>query len=145
LVQRRTAMINEMRGFPLQRGITFLAQPIHNALKTPQVIEDAEQNLSRRLRLAAGPRWQECKQRETDIKTVTDGPSYHTVHQTLKVGETCARSLSGKRSNLHAWARKYDHCGVTLMILIGYSLSFLLAEDPCLPVCRSSTTASIGK
>jgi hypothetical protein len=29
LVQRRTALINVMRGFPLERGITFLAQPIH--------------------------------------------------------------------------------------------------------------------
>jgi transposase len=29
LVQRRTALINEIRGFLLERGITFPAQPIH--------------------------------------------------------------------------------------------------------------------
>jgi transposase len=29
LVRRRTALINEIRGFLLERGITFAAQPIH--------------------------------------------------------------------------------------------------------------------
>src|SRR5215470_4032140 len=29
LVQRRTALINEIRGFLLERGITFAARPIH--------------------------------------------------------------------------------------------------------------------
>jgi transposase len=28
-LQRRSALINEIRGFPLERGITFPAQPIH--------------------------------------------------------------------------------------------------------------------
>ena len=29
LVQRRTALINEIRGFLLERGITFAVRPIH--------------------------------------------------------------------------------------------------------------------
>jgi transposase len=35
LVQRRTALINEIRGFLLERGITFAAQPIHCARTCP--------------------------------------------------------------------------------------------------------------
>jgi transposase len=50
LVQRRTALINEIRGFLLERGIPFAAQPIHLRKNRPAVMEDAEQNLSTRLR-----------------------------------------------------------------------------------------------
>jgi len=41
-VGRRTALINEIRGFLLERGITFAAQPIHLRKNLPTVIEDAE-------------------------------------------------------------------------------------------------------
>jgi transposase len=44
LMQRCTALINEIRGFLLERGITFPAQPIHLRKNLPTVIEDAEQN-----------------------------------------------------------------------------------------------------
>jgi transposase len=72
LVQRRTALINEIRGFLLERGITFPVQPIHLRKNLPTVIEDAEQNLSPRLRWLLERLWQEWKQTEIDIKTITD-------------------------------------------------------------------------
>jgi transposase len=72
LVQRRTALINEIRGFLLERGITFAVQPIHLRKNLPAVIEDAEQNLSPRLRWLLDRLWQEWKQLEIDIKTMTD-------------------------------------------------------------------------
>ena len=72
LVQRRTALINEIRGFLLERGITFAAQPIHLRKNLPTVIEDAEQNLSPRLRWLLDRLWQEWKQTEIDIEAITD-------------------------------------------------------------------------
>ena len=48
------------------------AQPIHLRKNLPTVIEDAEQNLSPRLRWLLDRLWQEWKQTETDIKTITD-------------------------------------------------------------------------
>jgi len=72
LVQRRTALINEIRGFLLERGITFPTQPIHLRKNLPTVIEDAEQNLSPRLRWLLARLWQEWKQTEIDIKAITD-------------------------------------------------------------------------
>jgi len=72
LVQRRTALINEIRGFLLERGITFSRQPIHLRKNLPAVMEDAEQNLSPRLRWLLDRLWQEWKQTESDIQTVTD-------------------------------------------------------------------------
>jgi transposase len=72
LVQRRTALINEIRGFLLERGITFAADPIHLRKNLPGVIEDAEQKLSTRLRWLLERMWQEWKQVEIDIKVMTE-------------------------------------------------------------------------
>ena len=59
LVQRRTALINEIRGFLLERGITFAVRPIHLRKNLLTVIEDAEQNLSSRLRWLLERLWLE--------------------------------------------------------------------------------------
>ena len=72
LVQRRTALINEIRGFLLERGITFPAQPIHLRQNLPTVVEDCEQNLTPRLRWLLDRLWQEWKQTEIDIQSITD-------------------------------------------------------------------------
>ena len=71
-MQRRTALINQIRGFLLERGITFAAKPIHLRKKLPAVMEDAEQNLSPRLRWLLQRLWQEWQQLETDIQAITD-------------------------------------------------------------------------
>src|SRR5689334_8003568 len=42
LVQRRTALINEIRGFLLERGITFAVKPIQLRKQLPAVMEDAD-------------------------------------------------------------------------------------------------------
>jgi len=72
LVQRRTALINEIRGFLLERGLTFAARPIYLRQNLPTVIEDAEQNLSPALRWLLDRLWQEWKQTETEIEAITD-------------------------------------------------------------------------
>jgi len=71
-VQRRTSLINEIRGFLLERGITFAARPIHLRKNLPAVIEDAEQNLSPGMRWLLERLWQEWKQLDIDIETITD-------------------------------------------------------------------------
>ena len=72
LVQRRTALINEIRGFLLDRGIIFAADPKHLRKNLPAVIADAEQNLTPRLRWLLDRMWQEWKQVELDIEAVSD-------------------------------------------------------------------------
>src|ERR1700757_2932425 len=72
LMQRRTALINEIRGFLLERGLTFAARPLYLRKNLPTGIEDAEQNLSPRLRWLLDRLWQEWKQTEIDIKAITD-------------------------------------------------------------------------
>ena len=72
LVQRRTALINEIRGFLLERGLTFAAQPIHLRNNLPAVIEDAAQNLGPRLRWLRDRLWQVWKQIEIDVQVITE-------------------------------------------------------------------------
>jgi transposase len=87
LVQRRTALINEIRGFLLGRGITFAARPIQLRKNLLGVIEDAERNLSPRLRWLLDRMWQEWKQIETDVEAITD------EIERISKDDTCCRQL----------------------------------------------------
>src|SRR5512143_641382 len=49
LVQRRTAVINQIRGFLLERGITFAQGPANLRRHVPSLLEDADQNLTPRM------------------------------------------------------------------------------------------------
>ena len=46
LVHRRTALINQIRGFLLERGIIFAKGPANLRKQMPSLLEDADQNLS---------------------------------------------------------------------------------------------------
>ena len=71
-VQRRTALLHEIRGFLLERGIPFAAQPIPLRKNLPGVIADAEPNRSPRLGWLLDRLWQEWKQMEIDIEAIPD-------------------------------------------------------------------------
>jgi len=47
LVHRRTAVINPIRGFLLERGIVFAKGPANLRNPTPSLLEDAEQSITR--------------------------------------------------------------------------------------------------
>jgi len=64
LVHRRTAIINQIRGFLLERGVSFAKGPANLRNRMPAILEDAEQNLSPRMRTLLARVWQEWKQLE---------------------------------------------------------------------------------
>jgi len=72
LVQRRTALINPIRGFLLERGITFAKGPANLRNQMVSTLEDAEQNLTPRLRRLLDHLWQEWKQLNGNIEQVSD-------------------------------------------------------------------------
>ena len=72
LVQRRTAVINQIRGFLLERGITFAKGRPNLRNNMAAMLEDAEQNLTPRMRRLLEQLWQEWKQLEIDIERVSD-------------------------------------------------------------------------
>jgi transposase len=71
-VHRRTALINQIRGFLLERGITFAKGPTHLRKHMPAILEDAEQNLTPRMRNLLAQIWQEWKQLEIDVESITE-------------------------------------------------------------------------
>ncbi len=72
LVQRRTAVINQIRGFLLERGITFAKGPINLRRQMPTILEDADQDLTLCLRHLLDQLWQEWKQLQTDIERTSE-------------------------------------------------------------------------
>jgi hypothetical protein len=51
LVHRRTAVINQIRGFLLERGLSFAEGPANLRNRIPAILEDAEQNITPRMRM----------------------------------------------------------------------------------------------
>jgi transposase len=68
LVHRRTAVINQIRGFLLERGISFPNGPAHLRKQMAGILEDADQNLTPRLRTLLDLIWREWKQLDQDIE-----------------------------------------------------------------------------
>jgi transposase len=72
LVHRRTAVINQIRGFLLERGITFAKGPANLRNQMPAILENADENLTPRLRRLLDHLWQEWKGLNSDIERVSD-------------------------------------------------------------------------
>lgn len=72
LVHRRTAIINQIRRFLLERGVTFAKGSANLCNRMPAILEDAEQNISPRMRTLLARVWQEWKQLEIDIADPSD-------------------------------------------------------------------------
>lgn len=68
LVHNRTEVINQIRGFLLERGITFNRGSLNLRKEMPYLLEDANQNLTPSLRILLGHLWQEwqCLNRQID-------------------------------------------------------------------------------
>src|SRR5215471_5894734 len=72
LVHRRTALINQIRGFLLERGIVFPAGAANLRNHMAAILEDEEQNLTPRMRQVLAHLWQEWKDLNAEIDSVSD-------------------------------------------------------------------------
>jgi transposase len=86
LVHRRTAVINQIRGFLLERGITFAKGPANLRNRMPDIVEDADANLTPRMRTLLDRLWQEWKQLESGIETAS-----YEIEQIASQDEACQR------------------------------------------------------
>ena len=71
LVHRRTALINQIRGFLLERGIVFAKGPANLRNQMPSLLEDVEQNITPRMRKLLDHLWREWETLNCDIETVS--------------------------------------------------------------------------
>jgi len=67
LVARRTSVINELRAFLLERGMVFAKTPIKLRMAMPEILENADANLTPCMRNLVSLLWSEWKDLEQQI------------------------------------------------------------------------------
>ena len=72
LMARRTSLINQIRAFLLERGIVFAKTPIRLREALPEVLENANENLTPRMRNLVAMLWSEWKDLELQIEQMND-------------------------------------------------------------------------
>jgi transposase len=72
LIARRVAVINQLRAFLLERGMTFAKTPAKLRIAMPDILENAETNLSPKMRNLIDLLWGEWKTVEQQIEVLSD-------------------------------------------------------------------------
>jgi transposase len=72
LMARRTSVINQIRAFLLERGMVFAKSPIRLREAIPEVLENANENLTPRMRHLVAMLWCEWKDMEQQILEMND-------------------------------------------------------------------------
>ena len=72
IVHHRTAVINQIRGFLLERGITFAKGAANLRKQMPAILEDADENLTPRMRNLLDHLWREWKALNAEIESISD-------------------------------------------------------------------------
>jgi transposase len=86
---RRTAVINQIRGFLLEHGITIAVGPAHLKRQIPFILEDADNLLSPRMRELLIELRDEWEKLETQIEKID-----REFAQAVKTEENCRRLLT---------------------------------------------------
>jgi transposase len=86
LMARRTALINQIRAFLLERGIVFAKSPNRLREALPEVLENANENLTPRMRNLVAMLWSEWKDLELQIAEMND-----EVERIASSDEACRR------------------------------------------------------
>src|ERR1700733_1141028 len=68
LIACRTAVINQLRAFLLERGMTFAKSPAKLKLAMPEILENADSNLTPRMRNLVADLWTESKSLDQQIR-----------------------------------------------------------------------------
>jgi transposase len=72
LIARRTSVINQLRAFLLERGLVFPKSPAKLRERMPEILENAEENLTPRMRNLLAMLWNEWKDLELQIEEMND-------------------------------------------------------------------------
>jgi transposase len=72
LITRRTSVINQLRAFLLERGLVFAKSPAKLRQRMTEILENAEEDLTPRMRNLLGLLWSEWKDLELQIMQMND-------------------------------------------------------------------------
>jgi transposase len=87
-VSRQTSVINQLRAFLLERGITFRKGRLFLRKNMPAILEDAANTLSTRMQFIIHSLWQEWIAVENQIAEATA-----TIEEIAKQDESCRRLI----------------------------------------------------
>ena len=108
LVARRTSAINQLRAFLLERGMVFAKTPYKLKQAMPEILENADANLTPRMRHLVGLLWSEWKVLEQQIagmneeveKIASSDPACQRLRQIPGIGPLVATAI-GKGAAFH--------------------------------------------
>jgi transposase len=72
LIARRTSVINQLRAFLLERGLVFARSPAKLRERMPEILENADEDLTPRMRNLLAMLWNEWKDLELQIEEMND-------------------------------------------------------------------------
>ncbi len=101
LIARRTAVINQLRAFLLERGMTFAKTPAKLKVAMPEILENADANLTPRMRNLVSLLWNEWKDLEQQILSMnveieqiaSSDPACQRLRQIPGVGPLVATAI----------------------------------------------------
>jgi transposase len=101
LIARRTSVINQLRSFLLERGMTFSKTPAKLKLAMPEILENADANLTPRMRNLVSLLWSEWKDLEQQIiamnaeveQIASSDPACQRLRQIPGVGPLVATAI----------------------------------------------------
>ena len=116
LVSRRTAVINQVRAFLLERGVTFRKGPATLRAQLPEILENADQQLSTRIRVLLqmlGEEWKELERKieslNNDIERIcASDPACQRLQQIPGIGPLVGSALVAAIGNGAAFRRGRD-------------------------------------
>jgi transposase len=86
LITRRTSVINQLRAFLLERGLVFAKSPARLRERMPEILENADEDLTPRMRNLLALLWSEWKDLELQIVEMND-----EVEQIASSDAACTR------------------------------------------------------
>src|ERR1700732_446975 len=86
LIARRTSVINQLRAFLLERGLVFAKSPARLRERMPEILENADEDLTPRMRNLLALLWNEWKDLEKQIVDMN-----YEVEQIASTDAACLR------------------------------------------------------
>jgi len=116
LIARRTSVINQLRAFLLERGMTFAKMPTKLKVAMPEILENADSNLTPRMRNLVGLLWSEWKQLEEQIiamnaeveQIASSDPACQRLRQIPGIGPLIATAVIASIGNGAAFRKGRD-------------------------------------
>ncbi len=116
LIARRTSVINQLRAFLLERGMTFAKMPTKLKVAMPEILENADSNLTPRMRNLVGLLWSEWKELEQQITAMnteveqiaSSDPACQRLRQIPGIGPLIATAVVASIGNGAAFRKGRD-------------------------------------